>query len=89
MSNIILQPEHFDETKFNPHFVIFLHATRRRVGDTVLKDNYNGWINGQLEAFKKREGIYPYGKADATEDTHKLFTDYLRQQVEQEQFRLF
>ncbi|WP_431030096.1 hypothetical protein [Lysinibacillus sp. LZ02] len=89
MTNITLQPEHFDKSKYNEHFVIFLHATKRRVGDTVHKDNYNAWINGQLEAFKKREGIYPFGNLNATEGTAERFTDYLRQQVEQDQLKLF
>lgn len=89
MTSIILQPEHFNESNFNPHFVIYLHATRRRVGDTVLKDNYETWLNGQLEAFKKREGIYPYGSSNAAQDTSRRFTDYLRQQVEQDQLKLF
>ena len=89
MTSIILQAEHFDNTKFNQHFVLFLHANKKRVGDTVHQDNYNAWLNGQLEAFKRQEGIYPYGSSNATEDTNRRFTDYLIQQVEQDQLRLF
>lgn len=85
MSVITLTEEHFDESKTNGRFVLYLHATNKRVGEKVHNHTYTAWIAKHVADFKKQEGVAYLDKPEV----QARFDEYLKSQIEVQQISLF
>lgn len=77
MSNVFKVKEEYFTEPVNPHFLIWLKATNKAVGDEWSSMDYMAWINQKVASFKHLNHLSPYQTIDCTKRGLSRFTAYL------------
>lgn len=72
----IVKEEYFTEP-VNPHFLIWLKAMNKKVGDTYEIHEFQIWISEKELTFKKLNGLNHYQGITLDENGISNFTSYL------------